>query len=488
MRLWFPQSHHGRATPSPYYPRDRETRLDDGISTLQNERDIRLRKALVALAKARLTGPDTEFYEDISGYIPSVLRPLPMASPSGGGLPGEPSSTLEYNGAIMKTLRNLTAQRKVLTSRNITLYRESFFKRTQGFVPIYLTVKDIPENPFPLGPSGIAKIEPVSERYDVVPFSRLMLGNGRLPYVPCKVHLYSNDDLRQCVSRRKVRNATTWLGFVGDSKLRSRFEHVLDSVPDFGWRIYVYDKEVSWKVYDTKLRPGKIQDSMDAYSAVGLRTSIAFAPNGPLVDTPRRKVPVEELSGWLREGENHPDVVVIGFGSWIYSDAHNKGFTPLSAPEWTINHWRKMKDLVTRLATKTTVLLIPQSRFRPHIVKTLVPDNDSVRAKGEWWMELLFKENFLDHSNDWIDKVMNHFARGTGAIIWDSTFPMNLANVRECGLLKQAQQESHAAYRNVLLCHDNHHPAPVTLQDEITMLLNLLCNEDLNKDEGHCCA
>ncbi|XP_066938100.1 uncharacterized protein [Macrobrachium rosenbergii] len=236
------------------------------------------------------------------------------------------------------------------------------------------------------------------------------------------------------------------------------------------------------------MRPLKLQGNTDAHSAVGLRASMAFSPGGDVVYIAERDIPVEEVTEWLQEGKDLPDIIVMGFGAWIYSRAHNKLLSSLMAPDRMITRWRKMKDLVTRLAKRTTVLLVPQTRFRPHVVKSLVPYNDSAEARKKWWHELLYKESFLDHSNDWIDKVMSHFARGTGAVLWDSTLPMNLANVRECGLLKQAQQEDHPAYSDVMHCDDGHHPAPLTLQDEVTMLLNLLCNRDLNADDEHCCS
>ena len=78
--------------------------------------------------------------------------------------------------------------------------------------------------------------------------------------------------------------------------------------------------------------------------------------------------------------------------------------------------------------------------------------------------------------------------RRTEVIIWDSTIPTSLLNVRECHVLHEAGMSHHPLYQDPLhSCSDLVHSDNLTNQDEITMLSNLLCNEYLTKEGKYCC-
>ncbi|XP_069173005.1 uncharacterized protein [Procambarus clarkii] len=79
--------------------------------------------------------------------------------------------------------------------------------------------------------------------------------------------------------------------------------------------------------------------------------------------------------------------------------------------------------------------------------------------------------------------------RVTGALQWDSSLPFNLANLRECKQLRDAGLSKYPIYHDGWWkCNDIHHSAYETNNDEIQMLLNMLCNPYLDTPPQYCCT
>ncbi|XP_042870010.1 uncharacterized protein LOC122251868 [Penaeus japonicus] len=111
-------------------------------------------------------------------------------------------------------------------------------------------------------------------------------------------------------------------------------------------------------------------------------------------------------------------------------------------------------------------------------------------ARQAWWNGVLYNKNQLDSTAEWIDRITQYTARVTGALLWDSSLPDNLANGRECRILKKGHQQDTPGYgQEVLHCNDTFHPSASTMRTELDMIFNLVCNGNLLQDEGEdlCC-
>lgn len=53
-----------------------------------------------------------------------------------------------------------------------------------------------------------------------------------------------------------------------------------------------------------------------------------------------------------------------GFGNWLFQNAYLKGLPLLRAFDDLLRSWEKIRSVLITLASKTTVFLMPQSRFR----------------------------------------------------------------------------------------------------------------------------
>lgn len=76
-----------------------------------------------------------------------------------------------------------------------------------------------------------------------------------------------------------------------------------------------------------------------------------------------------------------------------------------------------------------------------------------------------------------------------GGVLWrDTSLPLSLAENSECEELYLRGLTRHPMYKNTFHRCNDHHEGTVTLADQVTMLLNLLCNFVLRKGEGLCCG
>ncbi|KAK4324154.1 hypothetical protein Pmani_005157 [Petrolisthes manimaculis] len=71
---------------------------------------------------------------------------------------------------------------------------------------------------------------------------------------------------------------------------------------------------------------------------------------------------------------------------------------------------------------------------------------------------------------------------------WDTSLPLGLASIAECQQLYHLGLTSYPLYKNKFLkCTDRHHAGTVTLGDQVTMLLNFLCNSVFSVPKNACC-
>lgn len=77
---------------------------------------------------------------------------------------------------------------------------------------------------------------------------------------------------------------------------------------------------------------------------------------------------------------------------------------------------------------------------------------------------------------------------GGGVWWWDTSLPLNLASINECEQLHQQGFQLDPIFLNTLLnCIDSFHAGFITLRDQATMLINLICNSLLDSPGTACC-
>ncbi|XP_050688590.1 uncharacterized protein LOC126981514 [Eriocheir sinensis] len=357
--------------------------------------------------------------------------------------------------------------------------------------------------------------------------TRLEPLGGAVPYIPCLVREFGAAETGECVAARAARGASTWIAFVGDSNQRQKVHSFLDFLPrDLAYSYYLGDEQVSLEVFtneviDHKHRPpvfeiigrppppppppllpppppdsyvlkvtlvwhtgvknASLPSSSPFPTAFSSSSSSSSSFSSPLPPS----VPVEDrLRQWVEEG-TVPDVVVVAFGTWmLLSREHGDELKPFTELEEAA---RLLQDALTLLAERTTLLFWLQSRYRWFNDGYSESSRDNNERKGLWKMFLYLNQfgDAIPLVDAWLWRTM----RKTGAWLWDSTLPFNLANLGECRKLSEAGLSTHPFYTGRWWnCFDFHHGAFETNSVEIQMLLNLLCNAHLDTPRRYCCA
>lgn len=198
-----------------------------------------------------------------------------------------------------------------------------------------------------------------------------------------------------------------------------------------------------------------------------------------------RKLVVSRLQEWLNMNIL-PDAVVVGFGTWMLADRK------ITDELWPFTKLEEaaliLEDILTRLAARTSLLFWVQSRYRWFNTGGHGPSADMKEGKAKYWDTFMYLNQFHDSLpllDTWLWRIMKR----TGAWLWDSTLPFNLANLWECQRLSKAKMYYHPLYTGRWWnCFDVHHASYETNSVEIQMLLNLLCNAHLEIPAHYCCS
>nr|XP_027239244.1 uncharacterized protein LOC113830238 [Penaeus vannamei] len=379
----------------------------------------------------------------------------------------------------------------------------------------------------------------------VYPSTRLSFLNGSVPFVPCKIRQYDVPDLSSCSAARSSRGKKTWIAFVGDSNGRQKVHSFLYFLPpDLEYTFFLGEQKVTREAFLASVahhrhrpltfdilgrrrdqgnpekgqegptppqNPSNFSEEQDVFSAFDepydhmafnstmfplhdsdvplesyeLRVTLVWAPLASVVHSPltSEKMKINKLKEWEKQ-EVIPDVIVVGFGTWMLLMKKTKDeLVPYTEAEHLI---RPLVSQLTHLSARTRVLWWHQSRYRWFNFENDIAGND---VETFLWQKKIDMNQFSDgipFMDAWLWLTS---LRGTGMWQWDSTVPFNLANHRECLLLRSSGlHEENMYFGRWWNCQDVHHSSYETNQDEIQMLLNLLCNPYLAPDSQYCCS
>ncbi|KAK3886277.1 hypothetical protein Pcinc_009560 [Petrolisthes cinctipes] len=151
---------------------------------------------------------------------------------------------------------------------------------------------------------------------------------------------------------------------------------------------------------------------------------------------------VDKMEEWLAD-RNCPHVIVVGLGTWkILQRQVDDELSPFTSVQAAV---QPLLFSLTRLAATTTVLYWAQSRYRWFNYEGDKVISATSRHHDKFWENMLYLNMFND-SIPLIDAVMWRHLRMAGAWLWDSTVPLNMANLRECHKLIRAGLLKHKLF------------------------------------------
>ncbi|XP_037800238.1 uncharacterized protein LOC119595137 [Penaeus monodon] len=402
--------------------------------------------------------------------------------------------------------------------------------------------------------------------------SRIDAGGGVLPFVPCVIAPYDQPaSFATCVRRRLEEKGSFWIYFMGDSKIRHVFLHLLDRTDKiFRYRIECKNETMTYRELDRRIDELR-WETMEAVAPLfpGLRVTNRFSmfeEHRPSKFSKSKEL--RQLQRWSEGAEDLPDLLIVGYTSWmlqqtrLYNNASRSIHDVLAM---MLEMHRYVVPRLEKISKATRVIVLSQSRQRPHssdkfnkratfsnanlewsemtflhLMRAYREGHAFVRRDGQQadaqdsehetnrqgsfdWNhaektqqsthtqdrdfsnepqdrgaaddgELLPGNNhrhgqrLKDHSVSYRDHLIPRTST-PGLWWWDSSIPINLAEIEECNELHRRDLIGDVAYTGPpLVCRDNHHAGPGTNSDLVTMLLNLACNSVLGMSETFCCT
>ncbi|XP_037780505.1 uncharacterized protein LOC119576928 isoform X2 [Penaeus monodon] len=374
---------------------------------------------------------------------------------------------------------------------------------------------------------------------------RFQTTDGDLPFVPCRVKRYTRTDINACFKKRLEKKNQFSMFFLGDSKIRNMVIEFLNMTSYFDYTVFRKNESWPWTVYRTMLEDEHIRFSdFEATTAShpGLRFIFKFRRFWEWRDMDASDE-VKILTEWAEGTQPVPDLLVAGYTSWmlytIPQRLQNDPNFPLDVLDLLMRVHEVVVPLLQKVADRTRVLVHADPRLRPHSQAKKPRHRLAMNAVFqdflEDWSEMMFRffEKFgrsrivkrrrlvtrtmplgggLEHKVHVVKEITNGdrpyagfddarlraeasasrdylIPDSNGLWWWDTSLPLNMATIAECTELHKLNLTQLPQYSDpVLRCEDHHHSGTATLNFEVHMLLNLICNTHLAVDPHICCS
>ncbi|KAK3865465.1 hypothetical protein Pcinc_028926 [Petrolisthes cinctipes] len=177
---------------------------------------------------------------------------------------------------------------------------------------------------------------------------------------------------------------------------------------------------------------------------------------------------------------------------------HHNTTWALIEDEYLKQHVTKDEEMVQHMAAEGMVQHVTEGE---EVVQHVTEGEEVVQhvTEGEEVMQHVIEcEEVVQHVTEG-EEVVQHVAAngvdqlsvresGVGVWWWDTSLPLGLASIAKCQQLYNLGLTLHPLYINkFLMCTDLHHAGTATLGDQVTMLLNLLCNSVISVPKNACC-
>ncbi|KAG7161661.1 uncharacterized protein LOC121874791 isoform X2 [Homarus americanus] len=358
--------------------------------------------------------------------------------------------------------------------------------------------------------------------------SRIDVNGGVLPYVPCAIVPFDHPpSVTACFAHRLKNNNSFWIAFLGDSKIRALFyEYLQRTDSEYRYLIHLLNTTMSYE--EMRRTTFKLHTDMEAATPVHPRLRVSFRTFMEVTPSKVQETKeLRQLSRWARGEDPLPHILIIGYTSWMIL---HMSYTS-DVMEVVREMHQQVVPLLHQIAQRTRVLVVSQGRYREHSLTGTLYNKASLLGDATFdWSEMLFQyylRQYKDHhlspdtphvsysfTTPITGSLQQHFpvpqgpttntvrpkttrtnrdhldprVTGGGVWWWDTGVPLNLAGISECEELYRRGLVDSSVYTSEHLgCTDNHHVGEDVLSDQITMLLNLMCNSIMQQHTNVCC-
>ena len=294
-------------------------------------------------------------------------------------------------------------------------------------------------------------------------FSRM---TSNLPYVPCKIHIYSDSDIKQCLAqRKKITSQPLRIAFVGDSQVRNLLQQIIMRLRE---PLELKTKELAGKnltinFLDSPVKHDFLIQGQDIEMKLYWSTFLSKKRENvfPKVIFQGAKDVLEawNINGTYTDGQVTPDLIYFDDGMWkrdnVYAEENVDNVR---------SDFENLSKTLSDLSKKTRLVFRPLTPFKHWIAKTFLENKR------------------LDFENQiaWLKLVK------TGTWIWDTITPVYLKEIDECW------NHWRTGYGNNLPklwnCADFQHLSRISENVASNMIWNYFCNDIRNMSTKYCCV
>ncbi|XP_042215972.1 uncharacterized protein LOC121862088 [Homarus americanus] len=236
----------------------------------------------------------------------------------------------------------------------------------------------------------------------LVSTSRITATGGVLPYVPCAIASYHDPaSITTCFRKRLSISDSLWLFFLGDSKIRNIFyEFLRRTDQDYYYQLKLPNGTEPLR--ELLKTPTKIHDDIEATTSLFPRLRITFKYrkfNDIVPSMIRKSNEVKLLTSWATGKATPPHLLLIGYTPWMMQRMRTQYPHDLLGDLMEVH--RIVMPLLYQISQRTRLLVVPQSRYRPHAQQGLL--DTMALANGDPvndWSEMMFLQYYRLHHRD----------------------------------------------------------------------------------------
>lgn len=289
-----------------------------------------------------------------------------------------------------------------------------------------------------------------------------------LPYIPCKMHIYTGYEISECLTQRyEITKQRLNIAFVGDSLVRSLLEQMimhlrvtlnLSSTGDSGLDLNsdFLDHKVK-HMFPIEGNNIKLQRYWSA--ELGRNTS----KNKETVLYQGAMDILQDWAGKVSEPKKRnsiPDIIYFDEGMWSV-----KTRPELDALRTVISDYKKLFGTFKKLSSSSLLLQRTLTPVKTYIVRNIEPTSALDLMNQISWAKL----------------------NKSGVVIWDTSTPVYLKELDECASFWKITRNASDLPKE-WGCADFMHYSRMAEAPAANMLWNLVCNRLMNFTQPYCCS